>query len=194
MLVLPHVCIYRTPGAENCHNTHLRTSSLRTAPLTKKTLNENDIFANKMPVNTTNPDKYAPMRARKMTYHHTNTQHPHHLLTQFSKYFLESVSWWVDCVQFTPIIITLNRQISCASLILKAIMAAPTLDYVCHFPWLIPPDQQRQNTRWRSRSFVQPLGYHTDSSQFPDLITTHTITPLNLPTFSTQSATFLNLL
>ena len=56
MLILPPVCIYRTPGADNCHNTHLSTSSLRAPPLTKKTLNENHIFANKVQVNTANTD------------------------------------------------------------------------------------------------------------------------------------------
>ena len=59
---------------------------------------------------------------------------------------------------------------------------------------LIPPGQQPQITCRRSRSFLQRLRYYTHSSQLPALITTHTIKPLNLPTFSTQSATFLNLL
>ena len=45
-------------------------------------------------------------------------------------------------------------------------------------------DQQRQNTRWRSRSFIQHLCYHTDRCQLPDLTAIHTIPPLNLPTFT----------
>ena len=45
----------RQPGADNCHSTYMRTCSLR-PPHLKKTLNKNDIFANKMQDNAKNLD------------------------------------------------------------------------------------------------------------------------------------------
>jgi len=143
-----------------------------------------------MPDNSTNQHYCAPMTAGKITYQHTHAAHRHHLLTNFQKYLLESISWWVDCVSFTPILATLHRQIPCVSLTLKATMAAHTHNVLVHtFRSLLPPGKQRQNTHWRSRSFVQRLGYHTDSSQLPDLTTSHTILPLNCPTYQSATST-----
>ena len=137
------------------------------------------------------------MTAPNITPRHTNAAHRHHLVTKFTRFL------------FKGVILVGRRLLLLYTYHYNYISSIPVYQSYsqsrhggAHKHWFssqtlfayIPPGQQPQITCRRSRSFLQRLRCYTHSSQLPDLITTHTITPLNLPTFSTQSATFLNLL